>query len=66
MFDYKSEMVVYMKTIFIINPCAGQGNKTDRLIDRINRMSDSDVGIYITKAVGEQLPAFHKMARNYI
>ena len=42
-----------MKTIFIINPCAGQGNKTDRLIDRINRMSDSDVGIYITKAVGD-------------
>lgn len=63
--DYKSEKDVYMKTIFIINPCAGQGNKTDALIDKINRMSYNDVEIYITKAVGDATRYVRGYCRTY-
>ncbi len=42
-----------MKTVFIINPCAGQGKKEDELIRKINAIHDENVEIYITKAVGD-------------
>ncbi len=42
-----------MKTIFIINPCAGKGNKTQILIDKINRICGDEKEIYITKGVGD-------------
>ena len=42
-----------MKTVFIINPYAGKGNKIDILIDKINGMSHIDKEIYITKCVGD-------------
>lgn len=42
-----------MKTIFIVNPCAGQGNKTQSLIDNINRICGTDNEIYLTKAIGD-------------
>lgn len=41
-----------MKTVFIINPGAGKGNKIDTLIEKIKRMS-IDKEIYITKAVSD-------------
>lgn len=41
-----------MKTVFIINPCAGKG-KAENLIDRINSLSDADIDIYITQSVGD-------------
>lgn len=42
-----------MKTIFIINPCAGQGKKVDTLIRNINNLPELDCEIYITKSVGD-------------
>ena len=42
-----------MKTIFIVNPCAGQGNKAQKLIDKINLIHGVDKDVYITKAVGD-------------
>ncbi len=42
-----------MKTIFVVNPNAGQGKKFGRIIDEINgicQKSESDVGVYVTKA----------------
>ena len=42
-----------MKTIFIVNPCAGQGNKAQKLIDKINRIRGIDKEIYLTKAIGD-------------
>ena len=39
-----------MKTLFIINPCAGQGKGIDQLIKKIN---STDAEIYITKSVGD-------------
>ena len=45
-----------MKTIFIVNPEAGQGKKFKKLIDSINSVSkklESDVEVYITKAIGD-------------
>ena len=42
-----------MKTVFIVNPCAGQGNKGQRLIDKIKRVCEENHKIYITKAIGD-------------
>lgn len=42
-----------MKTIFIINPCAGQGKKEKEIINKINMLMDFDSEIYITKSVGD-------------
>lgn len=45
-----------MKTIFIVNPKAGQGKDIQKLIDNINAVSErlnADTEIYITKAVGD-------------
>ena len=45
-----------MKTIFIINPCAGQGSDVEKLTSEIRCVSEqikSDVEIYITKSVGD-------------
>ena len=39
-----------MKTIFIVNPCAGQGNKAKLLIDKIRK---ENCDLYITKTVGD-------------
>ncbi len=45
--------VDFMKTIFIVNPCAGQGNWADSLIKKINSLNNPNSQIYITKAPGE-------------
>ncbi len=45
-----------MKTVFIVNPCAGQGEKSDSLVRSIKdvlNFAQSDAEIYITKAVGD-------------
>ena len=45
-----------MKTIFIVNPKAGQGNDVDKLIDRIKSAAarlSADVDIYTTKSIGD-------------
>ena len=42
-----------MKTVFIVNPCAGQKNKVQMLIDNINRICGFDNEIYLTKSVGD-------------
>ncbi len=42
-----------MKTIFVVNPNAGQGKKFDRIIDEINGIcerSENNIGVYITRA----------------
>ncbi len=42
-----------MKTVFIINPCAGQGRNVGSLIDKINTLTELDKEIYITKFIGD-------------
>lgn len=45
-----------MKTVFIINPMAGQGTDTQMLIDRIKEVSSymgEDVTLYVTTAMGD-------------
>ena len=42
-----------MKTIFIVNPCAGTGNKTKMLLDKINGLCGREQEIYLTRAVGD-------------
>ena len=42
-----------MKTVFIINPRAGQGKKVQALINKINNLTDFESEIYITKSVGD-------------
>lgn len=45
-----------MKTIFIVNPKAGKGKKTEELINSIKNSAaqlKSDIEIYITKSVGD-------------
>ena len=39
-----------MKTVFVINPRAGQGKKVQSLIDKINSLKGADTKIYITKS----------------
>lgn len=42
-----------MKTIFVVNPNAGQGKKFGKIIDDINgicQKAKSDIGVYVTKA----------------
>ena len=47
--------VVNMKTVFVINPQAGQGKKINALIDKINSLSGFDIEIYITKCQGDAI-----------
>lgn len=45
-----------MKTVFVINPKAGQGKVTEKLIDSIKKITEEngfDTEIYTTKAVGD-------------
>lgn len=43
-----------MKTVFVINPCAGKKNDIDALIESINRAScGRDVLVYLTKNPGD-------------
>lgn len=45
-----------MKTIFVINPKAGQGKGIDKLVKAINKITEEnkyDTEIYITKAIGD-------------
>ena len=45
-----------MKTVFVINPEAGQGNKIESLIETINgtiTKLKSDAQVYITKSIGD-------------
>ncbi len=42
-----------MKTVFIINPCAGQGDSLQLLIDKIENLSGFDTEIYITTSAGD-------------
>lgn len=49
-------MVIFMKTIFVINPKAGAGKGLDKLKNEINKAAEKlgvEVGFYITKAVGD-------------
>lgn len=45
-----------MKTVFIVNPKAGQGKDTEKFISDIKKIAyklNSDIEIYLTKAVGD-------------
>ena len=42
-----------MKTVFIINQYAGQGKKTNSLIEKIRNLKDFDTEMYITKFPGD-------------
>lgn len=45
-----------MKTVFIINPMAGQGTDTEKLIDKIKEVSlflNEDIGLHVTSAPGD-------------
>ncbi len=45
-----------MKTIFIVNPCAGQGKDISKLLSEISRVSEQsklDVEYYVTKSIGD-------------
>ena len=41
-----------MKTVFIINPAAGQGNNLKKLIEKVNNLTDVEKEFYITKGIG--------------
>ncbi len=45
-----------MKTVFIINPMAGQGTNTEKLIDKIQEVSfflNKNVGLHVTSSPGD-------------
>ncbi len=42
-----------MKTVFIINPHAGQGKKLKFLTEKINNIKNPDTQMYITKFPGD-------------
>jgi YegS/Rv2252/BmrU family lipid kinase len=45
-----------MKTIFVVNPAAGQGKNTDKLVNSIKRVisnNNSDAFVYVTKHSGD-------------
>lgn len=57
-----------MKTVFIVNPKAGQGNNIDILIKKINKVSKkvkSEIQIYVTKAVGDAEVFVRKYCKEY-
>ena len=54
-----------MKTIFIVNPCAGQGNKVKTLIDKIKRICKSDGEVYLTKAIGDATVYIKEYIKNH-
>ena len=54
-----------MKTVFIINPCAGQGKRIKSLMDNIQAMKASDVEMYITKAPGDATVYVKSFCENF-
>lgn len=42
-----------MKTVFIINPAAGQGKNVQNIINKINAVDSEAVDVYITQAEGD-------------
>ena len=51
-----------MKTVFVINPMAGQGKNTEKFILNIKETAEklkTDIEIYITKAVGDATSFVH-------
>ena len=51
-----------MKTVFIINPMAGQGKSIEKFISSIKETAEklkADIEIYITKAVGDATSFVH-------
>ena len=54
-----------MKTVFIINPCAGQGNSAESILDKINSLTGIEKDIYITKSVGDATRFIRGFCENY-
>ena len=57
-----------MKTIFVVNPKAGQGNASGKLINSIKNVIaqiKADAEIYVTKAVGDAERFVREYCRNY-
>ncbi|MBR6633890.1 MAG: YegS/Rv2252/BmrU family lipid kinase [Clostridia bacterium] len=54
-----------MKTVFIVNPCAGKGDKVQILIDKINGIKGFDKEIYLTKAVGDATRYIRQYINDY-
>ena len=50
-----------MKTVFIVNPCAGKGNFSKNLIEKLNALTDIEKEFYITKSIGDAT----NFVRNY-
>ncbi len=49
-------MVIYMKTIFVLNPVAGKGRGLDKIKEEIDQAAAKlgvEAGIYLTKSVGD-------------
>lgn len=57
-----------MKTIFIVNPCAGQGKNIKNIVDSIHAKAlttGTDYDIYITEGVGDATRFVHKYCSDY-
>lgn len=56
-----------MKTVFVVNPAAGQGKSTGKLIEDIKASVErlkADAEIYITKSVGDAKKFVHEYCKN--
>ena len=56
-----------MKTVFVINPMAGQGKNVEKFILSIKETAEklkTDIEIYITKSVGDATDFVHKYCEN--
>ena len=42
-----------MKTIFVINPCAGRENSVKFLLDKVKNLIETECEVYITESVGD-------------
>ena len=53
-----------MKTVFIVNPCAGKGNK-DALLQSFDAIGDDSKNVYITKGVGDATLFVREYIKNH-
>ena len=57
-----------MKTVFVVNPMAGQGKNIDKTISEISETAsdlNSDIQIYVTKSVGDAKKFVNNYCKNY-
>lgn len=54
-----------MKTVFVINPCAGQGKKIKSLVEKIKSLHEADCETYITKFPGDATLYVKSFCKNF-